>query len=165
MTARESAAPPLVLRAAKPGDLEAIEAIERRSFSDPWSRSSFASLLGEPPVFFAVAAMGERIAGYLVAWFIAGEGEIGNVAVDHAYRSQGIGGRLLEAALDAARSRSVEAVYLEVRESNVAAQRMYARRGFSRVGRRRRYYRRPEEDALILRLALAPRGAAGERER
>ena len=57
-------------------------------------------------------------------------------------------------ALEAARARGVEAVYLEVRESNAAAQRMYAHRGFSRVGRRRRYYRRPEEDALILRLVL-----------
>lgn len=154
MTAHEPAAQAVSLRDARVEDLDAIERIERRCFSDPWSRHSFASVLGEPAVHFAVATAGDRVVGYIVAWFIAGDGEIGNIAVDDAFRGQGIGGRLLDAALEAARARGVEAVYLEVRESNAAAQRMYAHRGFSHVGRRRRYYRRPEEDALILRLVL-----------
>lgn len=146
----------LMLRAATVEDLDAIVDIERRAFSDPWSRESFASVLGAPPVMFTVALAHGRIIGYLVAWFVGGDGEIGNIAVDEAFRGQGIGGVLLEAALTEGRRRDVEAVYLEVRESNEAARRMYERRGFVRVGRRRRYYRRPEEDALILRLELAP---------
>ncbi|HXF95509.1 MAG TPA: GNAT family N-acetyltransferase, partial [Gemmatimonadales bacterium] len=46
------------------------------------------------------------------------------------------------------------AVYLEVRESNTVARRLYRRLGFEEVGRRARYYRRPEEDAVVLRAAL-----------
>ena len=149
------------LRAATLDDLESIAEIERSAFTDPWSRASFRSMLDQAPVWFVVAESGERVVGYVVAWFIGGDGEIGNVAVDEAYRGQGIGGMLLDAVLAEARRREVEAVYLEVRESNLAARRMYERYGFARVGRRRRYYRRPEEDALILRLALNP-ASAGE---
>jgi ribosomal-protein-alanine N-acetyltransferase len=151
---RAAGAPEPALRDATPVDLDAIEAIERRAFSDPWSRASFASLLGQRPMHFVVATVGGQVIGYLVAWFIGGEGEIGNIAVDEHHRGRGIGARLLEHTLSAARARGVDVVYLEVRESNAAAQRMYERWGFIRVGRRRRYYRRPEEDALILRLDL-----------
>lgn len=147
----------LTLRDATPGDLDAILAIERRAFSDPWSRASFASVVGQAPMHFVVATLGERVAGYVVAWFIGGEGEIGNIAVDEQHRGRGIGARLLEDTLAAARRRGVRVVYLEVRESNFAAQAMYERWGFARVGRRRGYYRRPQEDALILRLELTPR--------
>lgn len=159
MTAREPVAPAVVLREARAEDLDAIVAIERRAFSDPWSRESFASVLGEPPVHFGVATVDDVVIGYVVAWFLAGDGEIGNIAVEDEHRARGVGSRLLDGALEAARARRVEAVYLEVRESNIAAQRMYERRGFTRVGRRRRYYRRPEEDAFILRLELAAPGA------
>jgi ribosomal-protein-alanine N-acetyltransferase len=156
MSVRDPVVPALSLRAAEVSDLDAIAAIERRAFSDPWSRASFGSMLGEAAVCFLVAMVDDQLAGYIVAWFIGGDGEVGNVAVDERFRGQGIGDRLLEAALAEGRRRRVESVYLEVRESNAAAQRMYDRRGFSRVGRRRRYYRRPEEDALILRLVLSP---------
>ena len=157
VSGQAAGAPELALRDATAADLDAIEAIERRAFSDPWSHASFASLIGQPPMHFMVATIAGRVVGYVVAWFIGGEGEIGNIAVDELRRGQGIGGRLLESTLSAARARGVDVVYLEVRESNLAAQRMYDRWGFVRVGRRRRYYRRPEEDALILRLDLHPR--------
>ena len=164
MSAEPAGARELVMRAAMMADLAAIEAIERQAFSDPWSRASFASVVGQPLVHFAVADLGGRVAGYVVAWFIGGDGEIGNIAVAEPFRGQGIGVRLLEHALGAARERGVQVVYLEVRESNAAAQRMYHHRGFIRVGRRRRYYRRPEEDALILRLDLdPPKGGAEPR--
>jgi ribosomal-protein-alanine N-acetyltransferase len=156
VSVRAAGAPKPVLRNATPADLDAIETIEQKAFSDPWSRASFASLIGQPPMHFVVAILGDRVVGYVVAWFIGGDGEIGNIAVEEQQRGQGIGARLLEDTLAAARARGVEVVYLEVRESNRAAQRMYERRGFVRVGRRRRYYRRPEEDALILRLELSP---------
>ena len=144
------------LREATYDDLDAIADIERRTFSDPWSRTSFATVIGQPLMRFTVATIGDRVVGYVVAWFIGGEGEIGNIAVSPEHREKGIGMRLMEHALLAAREYDVNAMYLEVRESNVSAQRLYNRWGFVRVGRRRRYYRRPDEDALILRLELRP---------
>ncbi|HUF30373.1 MAG TPA: ribosomal protein S18-alanine N-acetyltransferase [Gemmatimonadaceae bacterium] len=147
---------PITIRPAAASDLDAIVAIEGLAFSDPWSRATFASLIGEPLVHFAVAEFEGAVLGYVVAWFIAGDCEIGNLAVHAAQRGRRIGGRLLDSALAEARARGTESVYLEVRESNVVAQRMYGARGFARVGRRRRYYRRPEEDAYILHLVMHP---------
>ncbi len=147
---------PITIRAARASDLDAIVTIERLAFSDPWSRASFASLTGEPMVHFAVAELDDLVLGYVVAWFIAGDCEIGNLAVLESRRGRKTGGQLLDSALRDAHVRGTQSVYLEVRESNVVAQHMYGARGFVRVGRRRRYYRRPEEDAFILRLVMNP---------
>ncbi|HEX5831817.1 MAG TPA: ribosomal protein S18-alanine N-acetyltransferase [Gemmatimonadaceae bacterium] len=153
----------LIERAATIGDLDDVGEIERASFSDPWSRDAFIAALGNPNVTFLVVASGpatraipSRVLGYVVAWFAGGDGEIANVAVAPEARRQGVGARLMDAALAAARRRGVEQLFLEVRESNVAAQALYASRGFEPVGRRRQYYRKPTEDALVLRALLAP---------
>jgi [ribosomal protein S18]-alanine N-acetyltransferase len=148
----------IVLRPAVADDLDAIVAIERASFSDPWSRGAFLSLVRRADAHVVVAvpdpaggAGTPPVLGYAVAWFIVGEGEVGNVAVHPDARGRGIGARLLDAALAEAGRRGVETVFLEVRESNDAARRLYGSRGFVEVGRRKRYYRRPDEDALVMR--------------
>jgi len=147
----------VAIRPAQAGDLDRIWAIERMSFSDPWSRHSFERLLGDQRVHFVVA---EHVPGapegYLVAWYVMDEGEIANLAVAADARRHGVGGALLDSALAAARARGVTDVYLEVRDSNAGARALYASRGFVQIARRRRYYRRPTEDALVLRLDLAP---------
>ena len=145
------------IRRATPADLDAIVAIERLSFSDAWSRASFAELLDRPEVYFVAAiddgaaAGAPALVGYAVALFIVGEGEVANVAVHPHARGRGIGARLLDDVLREGRERGVAAVFLEVRESNAAARGLYVSRGFRQVGRRRGYYRRPQEDALVLR--------------
>jgi len=136
-------------------DLESVVAIEREAFSDPWSENAFREALAHPAVFFACArGSGGHVAGYVVAWFAADEGEIANLAVAPPRWGSGVGRRLLDAALDAAAARGVAAVYLEVRDSNERARRLYGAFGFEEVGRRRRYYRRPVEDAIVLRRTL-----------
>ncbi len=145
----------LALRPARRSDVEAILAMERASFTDPWSRAAFTSLLGHPGVYFVVAARpDEGIAGYLAAWFMVPEGEIATLAVDTERRRLGVGGLLLDSAIQEARLRGVRDLYLEVRDSNAAAQKLYASRGFLEIGRRRLYYRNPAEDARMLRLHL-----------
>ena len=159
----EPGALPVRLRRAEARDIDAITSIEALSFSDPWSRSSFASLLGNPRVYFAVAesaaptseAARGGVVGYVVLWSAADEAEIANVAVAPSVRGRSIGARLLDGALAEAEARGVTAVYLEVRESNAAARALYGSRGFAAVGRRRNYYRKPPEDALVLRRDLA----------
>jgi ribosomal-protein-alanine N-acetyltransferase len=149
---------PIVLRSASEADLESVLAIEQASFADPWSRSAFLELVDDPRVAFLIADAGGVVRGYVVAWFVLDEGEIGNLAVHADARRQGVGARLLDAAIAAVRKARVDALYLEVRDSNAAARALYASRGFAEVGRRREYYRRPKEDALVLRLELS--GAA-----
>ena len=138
-------------------DVTRIAELERGCFGDPWSRESFRQLLATPTVYFRCARedVGAPALGYVVAWFVADEGEIANLAVDPEQRRRGIGTALLDAALTEAGRRGAAAVYLEVRESNAAARRVYASRGFVEVGRRTRYYRKPVEDAVVLRCAVA----------
>ena len=166
----------LYLRPATEGDVDVVAHIESLSFSDPWSRSAFASLVGHDAALFLVGelatappgseAKGARgeVAGYVVAWTAADEAEIANVAVAPGLRGRGVGARLLDAALAEVSRRGAEAVYLEVRESNTAARRLYASRGFEAVGRRKNYYRRPQEDALVLRRARVDGGTAAARD-
>ncbi|HKW49240.1 MAG TPA: ribosomal protein S18-alanine N-acetyltransferase [Gemmatimonadaceae bacterium] len=138
-------------------DIATIADIERRSFSDPWSERSFRDVLAHSRMFFVCARGGtdrsavERVLGYVVAWFAGGQGEIANLAVDPDARERGIGSALLDSALDEARSHKTDEVFLEVRSSNLRARQLYESRGFAEVGRRRRYYRQPVEDAVILR--------------
>jgi ribosomal-protein-alanine N-acetyltransferase len=134
-----------------------VAAIEQACFSDPWSESSFRQAVENRGVFFRVATEGAGgpVVGYVVAWFAGGEGEIANVAVAPAARGRGIGGQLLDAAITAAIQHGADALYLDVRESNARARALYDSRGFAEVGRRRRYYRRPPEDAIVLRRGIA----------
>jgi ribosomal-protein-alanine N-acetyltransferase len=150
----------ITISPASERDLPAIVAIERRAFSDPWSARSFREALDHPAVFFACARReaaesgGEEVAGYVVAWFVADEGEIANLAVDPAGWGTGVGRALLDAALAEGERRGAAAVYLEVRDSNDRARRLYRSRDFEEVGRRRGYYQRPVEDAIVLRRML-----------
>lgn len=140
---------------AKKDDVAAISEIERAAFSDPWSARSFRDALEHPSVYFGCARSDAgEVLGYVVAWFVADEGEIANLAVAPEGWGRGIGRALLDAALAEATQRGIESVYLEVRDSNARARRLYQSRGFEEVGRRSKYYRRPLEDAIVLRRML-----------
>ncbi len=144
------------VRPARRDDVDDIVAIERRAFNDPWSAGSFRALVGNPLVHFLVAEdpITGQIFGYVVAWVVVDEAEIANLAVSDDARRAGIGARLLDQAIDAAKQRNCRVVFLEVRESNTAAKALYASRGFEVAGRRMKYYRKPVEDALVLRRVL-----------
>ncbi len=151
---------PITVRRARAEDLPAILAIERVSFTDPWSHSSFAALLEQPRVYFSVALdlATEALIGYTVAWFVLDEAELANLAVAPEARGEGVGALLLAGALSASDARGSATMFLEVRASNGPAIALYASHGFTEVGRRRAYYRKPVEDALILRRVAAPPG-------
>ncbi len=133
-------------------DAPALVAIERRAFGDPWSEATFRDALSAAWSFGLVAEVGDEITGYLIAREAGGSGEILNLAVDPPRRRGGIGRRLLDAGLAGLKRRGVEEIFLEVRESNLAAQALYLGAGFRPVGQRAGYYRHPAEDALVLRL-------------
>ncbi|MDB4916870.1 MAG: ribosomal-protein-alanine acetyltransferase [Gemmatimonadetes bacterium] len=142
-------------------DIPQIARIEGESFADPWSAKSFLDSLANDRMRFLVAEDGmpaERwssdesvIVGYVIALVLTEEAEIADIAVAPAERKRGIGGLLLDSVIIHLGKTGVRTLYLEVRESNVAAQVLYKSRGFLQVGRRRGYYRHPVEDALLLR--------------
>jgi ribosomal-protein-alanine N-acetyltransferase len=145
-----------LLRPATEADLAEVTRIEKSSFADPWTEESFRRLLGVAPAIFLVALFppDEAVAGYVVAFSLAEDGELLNVAVDPKFRGKGLAGQMVDAVLIELGARGVRAAFLEVRESNSAARALYESRGFIEIGRRSNYYRRPVEDALVLRRTL-----------
>lgn len=154
-----------LLRPAVEGDLRDIVRIERASFADPWTEESFRRLtFGEPAIFLvAVFPPDSVIAGYAIAFSVGEDAEVLNVAVDPVFRGKGLAGQMLDAVLIELGARGVRTAFLEVRESNSAARALYGSRGFTEIGRRVRYYRRPVEDALVMRRILEV--AEGDEER
>jgi len=138
-----------------------VVAIERAVFSDPWSTSDFAECLASEIPFLVAEARGIVI-GYVIAHRAADEGEILNLGVALAHRGRGVGRALVERVLTLLADRDVRAVYLEVRESNAVARRLYQSLGFAEVARRAGYYRRPVEDAVVLRAAIPAEGGSAK---
>jgi len=138
------------IRPAELTDVPAVHAIEQRVFADPWTTQDFRDCVSFAT--FLVAEADAEIAGYVVALEAADEGEILNLAVVEGGRRRGLGRALVQAMVDSLAERGVRQVYLEVRESNAPARGLYAAFGFKDVGRRKAYYRRPVEDAIVLRL-------------
>lgn len=135
-------------------DLDTILAIERLSFSTPWSRAMFVTELANVNMSrLFIARTGEppgTIVGYIAFRIVIDEMHIILVAVHPAWRRRSIARQMLVHAITQARDAACRKATLEVRASNVAAQRLYFQLGFAPVGTRRRYYRQPAEDALIL---------------
>jgi ribosomal-protein-alanine N-acetyltransferase len=141
------------VRSATPADVPAVAAIERVVFADPWSATAFHAMLGPHAL---VAVTDGQIEGYIFARAMADEGELLNVAVRADSRRKGLGRYLVDTILEDFRTRGVQTVYLEVRASNAAGRAFYDTLGFHEIGRRRGYYSRPREDALVLARKLAP---------
>jgi len=147
---RASAVEPTVIRPLRREDLEAVAAIEREVFSDPWPESFFHGELAQAGVYATLAERGGRLAGYLVAWLSGVAGHVGNLAVAPGQRRRGVARKLLEDLLERAGSLGIKSLALEVRVSNFAAQTLYRAYGFRLAGIRRGYYRDTGEDALIM---------------
>ncbi|MGD0976607.1 MAG: ribosomal protein S18-alanine N-acetyltransferase [Candidatus Korobacteraceae bacterium] len=157
------------VRPAEINDIPRLLAIERQSPSAAhWSEREYHALFPGPRAdegsvprrICLVAEMAAEIAansnpnsaiaGFVVALCMGQEWEIENIVVDSALRRRGCANLLLRELLSLASNEGAGRVLLEVRESNQAARAFYARWGFQMIGRRRNYYRDPEEDAILL---------------
>lgn len=148
----------LCIGACAEEDLAEIGEIERRSFPSPWSaglfRSEMANSLSRIWVGKRGHAAGAPVIGYVVSWRVADEIHLHNIAVRPEFRRQGIASRLLARVIREGRPAGARLVTLEVRRSNVAAQKLYERFGFTVRGVRRGYYGDTGEDALIMSAEL-----------
>ena len=128
-----------------------IAEIEERCFSDPWSRQAFIEASGkDDDYFFCVALCGGKPVGFGCLNFVLDEATVLNIATLSEYRRRGIGKRILSELISEAEKRGVGVVMLEVRESNSAAIALYSGFGFYTVGKRKNYYRKPVEDAVLM---------------
>ncbi len=135
--------------------LDEAAAIERLSFTDPWTRGMFRSELQFPDTGYARSAvMGGRLAGYLIAVMIPEEAHLGNLAVHPDERQRGIAQMLLDDLFAECRRAGVRRVTLEVRESNEIARKFYYKNEFIDIAIRKNYYRCPVEDAIVMLRSL-----------
>lgn len=155
-------------------DLPQVMAIDQVSFPQPWTEQSYRFELEEnqnahfivaletpaPPTAgwlqrWLTPTTPRKVIGFAGFWLVVDEAHINTIAVHPHWRRQGIGEHLLRAILERARAIKAVSATLEVRVSNLPAQKMYAKFGFEEVGRRKRYYR-DGEDALLMTARLEP---------
>lgn len=134
-------------------DIRQVIAIERDSFPSPWSENLFRSERANPIARMLVGRIdrlpGNPVAGYVVYWRVADEMHLHNVAVRKDQRRKRVASLLLREAIRSSQSEGARWVTLEVRRSNLPAQKLYEKFGFSVKGVRPRYYSDTGEDALI----------------
>ena len=140
------------------GHIPQIAALERECFSTPWSENMLSDALFDPKASFIVAEDGEGgVLGYAGLQVVLDEGYIDNIAVEEAARRHGVGDALLDVFCRFGQAH-LSFLTLEVRASNRGAGALYRKLGFAAAGRRPRFYRAPDEDALILNLRLESDG-------
>ena len=150
------------VRDMSPDDLPRVKALADRSFTTPWSTSSFKYEIGNKDALLKVAVKDTRIIGYICIRSFLDATHIMDLAVTDEHRQQGVGAMLLiEALQEVSRAKpKTEHITLEVRASNIAAIKLYKNFGFRETGRRTNYYSNPNEDGIIMGLDLnndAPR--------
>lgn len=145
----------LEIRAMTATDVDAVCAIEQRICEFPWTRGNFADSLAAGHAAW-VLCDGKCIIGYAVISQVLDEAELLLIGVAAEQQRSGCGRSLMAYLLDEARRRGAHRMFLEVRESNVAARALYRGFGFAEVGRRAAYYpaRDGREAALLLSRAL-----------
>lgn len=136
-------------------DLDRIVEIEQRSFTLPWSRSSFhQELMNNPYARYIVMEHDGQIIGYCGMWLVMDEAHITNIAVLPEFRGKKLGEALMKQAMALAREEGAKTMTLEVRVSNIVAQSLYRKLGFLNGGIRKRYYSDNQEDALVMWVKL-----------
>ena len=132
-------------------DIPSIEQIEIQCFSMPWTQAQLNSQLRDSQHEFLTAKSDDgTVMGYIGMMYVLDEGYISNVAVEPAYRRQGIADELIRELLDRAERLELAFVTLEVRESNAPAAALYSKHGFKPVGLRKNYYELPRENAILM---------------
>ncbi len=139
-----------IIRQMDKKDIEQVERIEKEIFSIPWSAHSFEDAAMTKENIYLVCECNGVIAGYCGLWTVLGEGNITNMAVDKEYRKKGIGEALMKEMEKRGRQKDVDIFFLEVRQSNAAARRLYDKMGYKEIGTRKRFYERPVEDAIVM---------------
>ena len=136
-------------------DLDMVYDLETDAYQFPWTKQIIRDCIlynyDSYSVFF-----GDRIIGYVISKISYPETHILNLTVNSKFRKNGVGTTLIQLIIDDARIRNSRDIILEVRSSNTAAQSLYKKLSFQRIGLRKDYYESKDgrEDALVLRLKL-----------
>lgn len=134
-------------------DLQGVYEVEENSFPIPWPISSFESELKNILATYLVAKIENKIVGYIGMWFVMDECHIMNLAVHPNYRNIGIAKKLVAELFKLCKKHHSKYIMLEVRKSNIAAQKLYEKLGFVYEVERKDYYKNSDntrEDAIVM---------------
>ena len=142
------------LRVAQPDDWHELAALDHASFLHPWKPQTWRNTLDDAKYVVLVAHCADVLCAFGVAYTVGDEGEIGTLAVAETVRGQGLGETIFRALLEECSRRGARKMYLEVRESNSSARRLYARLGFHTVGERLDYYENGETAIIMCKVEI-----------
>lgn len=141
----------IIIRRMEEMDLDRILEIEKEAFTTPWPRNSFLLEITKNQLArYIVAEVNDLVVAYGGIWLIVDEGHITNIAVDKNHRGMGIGKAILEGLIYLCTKEGINAMTLEVRKSNIVAQKLYEKYDFIEAGIRPNYYADDNEDAIIM---------------
>ena len=131
-------------------DIDAVLEISLLSFPTSWSKESYIQELANPIANYIVVKFNGKVIGFVGAWIIIDEAHITNIAVHPDFRRKNVASVLLEELLRLTKSANCNAYTLEVRASNIPAQKLYKKYKFVEQGIRKNYYQDNKEDAIIM---------------
>ena len=141
----------VIIRPMKIDDVEQVFKVEEATFSTPWPKDIFYKEIGENEhAYYFVMLLDEEIIGYAGVWVVLDDAQITNIAVLPEYRGKKLGEKLFRYMMQKLIMMDVIRLSLEVRESNIAAQKMYRKFGFVPGGIRKNYYVDNQEDAIVM---------------
>lgn len=145
----------LVCRPMVTSDLPWVTTVEAELHPHPWSQGNFADSMSAGHGCW-VFCEGPEACAYAVLMVVLDEAHLLNISVRRCDQGRGMGAALLQFLFDEARRHGAQQMFLEVRESNAVALKLYRGRGFEAIGRRKGYYRADpgREDAIVMRHAL-----------
>lgn len=145
----------ITIRRMNIADAQAVAAIEADTFSQPWLKKDFENAVKDCNYIYLVATHEEIPVAYAGCVVACEDADITNIAVKIPYRRIGIAYKLLELLAQEAMKKGAQSLFLEVRESNENAKRLYNKYGFLQVGYRKNFYKNPDEAAILMQKKLS----------
>lgn len=145
----------IIIRNMKIEDVDQVIEVEKASFSTPWTTNIFyQEIVDNQHAHYFVIEVDEKIVGYVGMWIVIDDAQITNIAILPEHRGKRYGEKLFQFVLQLLKSLNVRRLSLEVRVSNIVAQKLYRKFGLVPGGIRKNYYTDNGEDAIVMWINL-----------
>ncbi len=137
-------------RLMKSEDIEKVYEIENQCFSMPWSKHEIMESFSREDSIYCVIEKDDVVIGYAALFFVLDEANIINIGINNEYRGIGAGEELLKYLINNVKGKNVSKIFLEVREGNHIAVKLYEKIGFKEIGIRKNFYQNPLENGIVM---------------